>query len=94
MISRMEVLLGADKETFTDEEIHGYLDIFQNMNMDKRTVEEAVGIYKKSKKSLKFKDLVIAASAIVSNATLITADKDFTKIKGLKMKYYKFQPDL
>lgn len=92
MISRMEVLIGADKESFTYEELCGYLDVFQNMNVDKRTVEEAVMINKKLTKSIKFKDMLIAASSIVSKATLITSDKDFEKVKGLKIKYYKFQP--
>lgn len=94
MISRMEFLLGADNENFTYEEICGYLDVFQNMNIDKRTVEEAVKIHKKSGKNIKFKDLIIAASAVVSNATLITSDKDLAKIKGLKIKHYKFQPNV
>jgi predicted nucleic acid-binding protein len=34
---------------------------------------------------LRLPDAIIAASAIINNAVLITADKDFTKVKELSL---------
>jgi len=40
----------------------------------------------RNKYRLKLPDAIIAASAIVHDALLVTADKDFKKVKGLQLK--------
>jgi tRNA(fMet)-specific endonuclease VapC len=57
--------------------IHG-LDVH-----DQELMELIIVIKKKYK--LKLPNAIIAATAIISNATLITEDKDFSKIKELKV---------
>lgn len=89
IVSRLEILIGSDKEDFTFEELESYLDLFENIILDKKVVKEAVTLAAKSKKKFKFKDLIIAATAKLAQKTLITADKDFKEIKGLKIKFYK-----
>lgn len=89
IVSRLEVLIGHDKENFTFEELESYLDLFENIVLDKKVVKEAIALAAKSKKKFKFKDLIIAATAKLAQKTLVTADKDFKEIKGLKIKFYK-----
>ncbi|MBK7636818.1 MAG: PIN domain-containing protein [Saprospiraceae bacterium] len=39
----------------------------------------------KIKYKFKFPDAIIAATAIINDAILVTKDKDFSKIQGLKL---------
>lgn len=87
IVSRMEVLLGRKKHALSIEEMENYLDDYFNLPFDEELCREATILYEKSAKKLKFKDLVIAATAIVHNKTLITSDKDFLSFKKLKVKY-------
>lgn len=89
IISRMEVLLGRKKHILSLEDIENYLDDYVNLPFDADLCREATILHEKSTKKLKFKDLIIAATAIVHNKTLITSDKDFLSFKNLKVKYIK-----
>lgn len=85
MISRLEVLLGAEKESRPFHELEAYLDKFTNIPLDADICREAALLKLKEKKTLKFKDLVIAATARQNNLTLVTADKDFKTVKGINL---------
>lgn len=89
IVSRLEFLLGIEKNSFPLKDAENYLDRFENIILDKEIVKEAVNFASKFKNKLKFKDLVIAATAVSRKKTLITADKDFKKLPGLKVKLLK-----
>lgn len=89
IVTRLEVLLGRKKHLFTLEAMENYLDDYYNLPFNEETCREATVLFEKSGNKLKFKDLVIAATAKVHNLTLITSDKDFKKIRGLKIEYIK-----
>ncbi len=86
IISRLEFLLGLQYPIFVSKEFDQYLDLFENINLDKLIVAEAVSLSSKLNKKLKFKDLIIAATAILTGKTIVTADKDFKKLPGLNVK--------
>lgn len=65
------------------------LRTFAPLDLNTKIALGAVRLEKKFPKKLKFKDLLIAATAQVEGLTLVTADKDFKKIKGLKVKLVK-----
>lgn len=87
IVSRMEVLLGRKKHALSLEEMENYLDDYYNLPFDEELCRVATIMNEKSKKKLKFKDLIIAATAMVHNKTLVTSDKDFLSFKKLKVKY-------
>jgi predicted nucleic acid-binding protein len=89
IVSRFEILAGAEKERYSLKEIEQYLDDCDNIVLDSRVVTEALNIRRKLKKKLKFTDLVIAATARLHKKILITADKDFKNVPGLKVVVYK-----
>lgn len=89
IVSRLEVLIGSEKQGMSLFDTGRYLDLFENVPLDKGIVEEAVRLSIQFKHKLKFKDLIIAATANVTGSTLITADKDFQKLPGLKVKLIK-----
>ena len=70
-------------------EIELVLDECKNISLDKKIVKEAVNLNKISKVKLKFKDLIIAATAKVYRYTLLTADQDFKKLEGVKVELFK-----
>lgn len=86
VITRFEVLIGKRKDNATTSEIAYFINGFDNLVIDTAVIEEAIMIKERTSTKLKFKDLLIAATAKVHNLTLITADKDFLKIDGLKVK--------
>lgn len=86
IISRLEFLLGLQYPIFVSKEFDQYLDLFENINLDKLIVAEAVLLSSKLNKKLKFKDLIIAATANLTGKTIVTADKDFQKLTGVKVK--------
>ncbi len=88
-VSRLEVLIGSEKQGLSLIDAENYLDNFENIILDKEIVKEAVNFASKAKNKLKFKDLVIAATAVSRKKTLITADGDFLKLPGLKVKFLK-----
>lgn len=88
VITRLEVLLGAEHENMTLEECELYLDKFRTFDVDKTVVREAVLLQKQNQKKLAFKDLIIAATAKCHRLTLITADRDFNRFEGVKTIFY------
>lgn len=88
-VSRLEVMLGAAKENRSLEDLETHLDKFINISLDKNITKEAALLKLKEKKSLKFKDLAIAATARTHDLTLVTADKDFKTVKGIKIELIK-----
>lgn len=52
--------------------------------------KKAALLDRETDRKIKFKDLIIAATALVEGLTLVTADKGFKKIKGLKLKFISF----
>ena len=89
IVSRLEFLNGLQNEIFITKEVEQYLDLFENITLDREIVRTAALFSFKSFKKLKFRDLIIAATAVVRNRTLITADKDFRNFPGLKLKLLK-----
>ncbi|MFA4814928.1 MAG: type II toxin-antitoxin system VapC family toxin [Candidatus Gracilibacteria bacterium] len=87
-ISSIEVLMGAKNEKDL-KELNRFIHQFVPIDLNSAIGREAVKLSKKQTKKLKFKDLLIAATAQVEGLTLVTADKDFKKIKGLKVRLVK-----
>lgn len=85
IVTRLEVLIGAKKENIAQSEVEFYLDDCENIILDKAVVNEAVKMASLNKKKLKFKDLVIAATAKVHKKILITSDKDFKSLPGVEL---------
>ncbi len=90
-ISSIEVLMGA-KGGKDLEELSQFIHQFAPLDLNSAVGREAVKLSKQQGKKLKFKDLLIAATAQVEGLTLVTADKDFKKIKGLKVKLISVKP--
>lgn len=88
-ITRLEVLMDIKKHSLNLEQGENYLDDFENISFDKDICREAAKLNSKNVKKLKFKDIMIAATAQHNNLTLVTSDKDFLRFKNLKVKYIK-----
>ncbi len=89
IITRLEVMLGFKKHQITLETLENDLNEYENIPLSEEVCREATLLSLQSEKKLKFKDLIIAATAILHNKTLITSDKDFLSFKNLKVKYIK-----
>lgn len=85
VISHFEFLVGA-KNSQEVQKIKSRLSEMVQLDIRLEIVQKAVSLQKTNKKKLKFKDLLIAATALVEGLTLVTADKDFKSISGLKLK--------
>ena len=72
---------------FGDESETGkrFLSEFIFLEMDKRATECFTELKRKTKNASDF-DLITASVALANNAVLITRDKDFEKIKGLRLR--------
>lgn len=88
-ISYLETMLGIPKETKKKADIELFLEDLEVVPFDKTATLLAGELNLASPKKLKFKDLMIAATALAQDLPLVTADKDFNSIKGLKVKYVK-----
>ena len=86
VVSCFECLEGA-KNKKDHILIEQFLKTFVPLDLNFNTMKTALDLYKKSQRRIKFKDLLIAGTAFEENLTLVTADKDFKKIKGLKVKF-------
>ena len=85
IISHFEFLNGH-KDLKHFKELEGILMELAPVEMNCEVSKRAALMDRETGKKLKFKDLLIAATAQVEKLTLVTADKDFKKIKGLKVK--------
>jgi tRNA(fMet)-specific endonuclease VapC len=90
IISFLEFKVGERKHSFLTFSIE---DFIQNSDLIDLSVENIklidMVITVRRDYKLKLPDAIIAASAIVNEATLITNDKEFSKIKELKTKSFK-----
>jgi predicted nucleic acid-binding protein len=83
IISKIE-LISAPKLTRNEiKNILSFLENFQNINLTDEIALKAAEIRRKYK--LKFPDAVIAATAIISNATLVSGDEVFNKLKFIEV---------
>ena len=85
VITKIEYLVNPDlgaKDLFLFDELERQIKIFFLDKEEDTILKETIKIRKKYK--LKLPDAIIAATAIVSNATLFSADDVFTKIYNLK----------
>jgi predicted nucleic acid-binding protein len=83
-ISRLEVM--GYKKFSEDEEtkMNALLSCFMEQEVTSSVIDEAIRLRKQS--SIRSPDAIIAATAIVNGATLVTRNKsDFTKIDGLSI---------
>lgn len=87
IVTRLEVMLGYKKHRVSLESIENDLNEYDNISLTEEICRQATLLSADSQKKLKFKDLIIAATAIVRNKTLVTSDKDFLSFKKLKVKY-------
>jgi len=87
-LSYFELLVGA--KTLKEENLAiQLLNKCVPLELNKDIMVEAVRMGKEQTPKLKLKDLLIAATAKVEKLTLVTADKDFKKIKNLQIKLIK-----
>ncbi len=84
-ISRFELLVGLEKETKTRGELELVLDECRTISFDTALSNTAADLFHSLDSKLKFKDLVIAATAKQNGYTVITSDKDFKKLKGVEV---------
>jgi tRNA(fMet)-specific endonuclease VapC len=75
------------KNKFLFDEFIGFIKIHSISKENKELVSQTIKIRKKYK--LKLPDALIAATAMVNNATLFSADDIFAKIFNLKFQYIK-----
>ncbi len=86
-VSYFEFLMGVSEEEH--EEAECYLERFRVIPLNTEIAKEAVHFARSVKKKLKFKDLIIAATAKQDKQTLLTADRDFKHLKGIDVEYMK-----
>lgn len=85
VISRLELLVGLEKETKTRGELEIVLDECRTIPVETSTVTVAADLFHTIDSKLKFKDLLIAACAKEKGYTVITSDRDFKKLKGVEV---------
>ena len=86
----LEGLVGQPKEGKRRKDLEDFLVATKVLDVDRKTVE----IFAKTRTDLRDKgklienfDILIAATAIEHNLTLVTKDKDFERIEGLQLKF-------
>jgi hypothetical protein len=83
-ITHIELLAYPTITSFEEKEIVEFIDYFTALWIDEAIVSETITIRRKTK--LKLPDAIIAATAVVSNLELITANiHDFRRVEGLKI---------
>lgn len=87
VISKLEVLLGADKDKPDFDYVKNIVDQYASLFVDNDVANKALEMKHKDGVNLKFKDLLIAATAKEHGFTLVTADKDFKKLKGIDVEF-------
>ena len=86
VISRFEVRVGIGNDASFVERSYDFLSQFKAIPINAEIIDLASELYiaQGTGKSI-FKDVLIAATAIIQDLTLVTADKDFKKFKKLKL---------
>ncbi len=90
VITQMEFLSNPEltpKNRFFFEEFIELIEIYPVISENKEFVNQVVSIRKKHK--LKLPDAIIAGTAIINSATLISADDVFLKIHNLQFQLIK-----
>jgi predicted nucleic acid-binding protein len=86
-VSHFEVLVGAQKEDLTQEAVEEYLQYFTIVPIDQIVSSCAARLAEKiGRHRMMHKDLLIAATSIVHEYTLLTYDQGFKKMKGIDVK--------
>jgi predicted nucleic acid-binding protein len=85
-VTRLEFLHGAEKVKATD--IENYLDGCINLPFTAQIADLAAKIHSQ-RPSTKFKDAIIASTAMHHKKTLVTYDKAFKKVRALKVQLLK-----
>lgn len=85
VISDFELLVGA-KTPLDEKDAKEFLDHCVPLDLKRETMKEALKLQRQNPGKLQFKDLLIAATAKIEKLTLVTADKGFKRVKGLKLK--------
>jgi predicted nucleic acid-binding protein len=86
-IVRLEVLRGI-KSPKTFARVAAFMDIMENVTLDKRVCDEATKLAWKMDRTgivIPSTDLLIAACAIRKNAAVLTSDAHFSRIDGLEV---------
>lgn len=83
VISYFEFLMGVSVNQADKAE--RYLKKFDVISFNEAIAKEAVYFARLTKKKLKFKDLIIAATAKRNGKRLLTADRDFKNLKGVEV---------
>lgn len=92
IITAYELLKGAEISKKSKENVRLVKDILENLNvldMDIRASEKAAKVYRELRDKGSFVgefDVLIAAICLAAGETLISNDKHFSKISGLKLK--------
>lgn len=88
VISFMELLSFLDITEEDEKKIRLFLGNCELSELQEQVREQTIQLRRKYR--IKLPDAVIAATAIIEDLTLITADKGFQKIEGLSL--YQLQP--
>lgn len=80
-ISEIELLSAPWLDNTQRDQIHAFLSLCERIDLTAPVVEQAIRIRRQHQR--KIPDAIIAASAIVLNIPLVTADKDFQNIESL-----------
>ncbi len=83
VISYFEFLAGVSDDQVDRAE--RYLKKFNVISFNEEIAKEAVHFSHSTQKKLKFKDLIIAATAKQKGKKLLTADHDFKNLKGVEV---------
>ncbi len=90
IISKLEFLSNPEltpKNRFFFEEFCKYIEIYSVTKENVDLINQVISIRKKHK--LKLPDAIIAATAVINNATLFSADDVFSKVYNLKFQLIK-----
>jgi len=90
VITQLEFLTNPEldaKSRFFFDEFVELIEIYPVLGENKELVTQVVAIRKKYK--LKLPDAIIAGTAMVNDATLLSADNVFSKIHNLKFQFIK-----
>lgn len=83
VITHFELLVGAKGDHQTEQTLEAYLTAFSFLPVTPMVSRQAIMLKNSNTKQLKFKDLLIAGTAMAQQKILVTADKDFLNIEGL-----------